>query len=282
MRLAARGAAADGVLTARQIVRSPSGAVPRGARTAHGIQLSSYHVHSGHSSASGGNDRCSGLWTPTGFVDTTDRCREKTISRKGKTIDLWYSGKPMISAGTSRPCFTRPGYRCGFLMCFPAMSTTWPPPARTSWACCGRSWRPCPCWPIPGTKALVTASTSGEEARRGQGSGHQHPGPQRPAPLGALPGRARFRAADPALAHPAACHCQPRKNRPPSSPSRRRRRPRCPACGRRSQVLHQDTPWSASSFSPGTPSYLYLEPVAMMTARAGYVPLAVRITSGWP
>ena len=34
----------------------------------------------------------------------------------------------MISAGTSRPCFTRPGSRCGFLMCFRAMSMTWPPP----------------------------------------------------------------------------------------------------------------------------------------------------------
>ncbi len=30
----------------------------------------------------------------------------------------------MISAGTSRPCSTRPGYLCGFLMCFPAMSMT--------------------------------------------------------------------------------------------------------------------------------------------------------------
>jgi hypothetical protein len=50
-----------GLPAARQIVRSPPGAMPRGARTAHDIQLSSYHVHSGHSSASGGNDRCSGL-----------------------------------------------------------------------------------------------------------------------------------------------------------------------------------------------------------------------------
>jgi hypothetical protein len=28
-----------------------------------------------------------------GKVVDTDRCREKTVSRKGKTIDLWYSGK---------------------------------------------------------------------------------------------------------------------------------------------------------------------------------------------
>ena len=35
-----------------------------------------------------------------------------------------------------------------------------------------------------------------------------------------------------------------------------------------SQVAHQDTPWPPSCFSPGTPSSLYLEPVAMMTALA--------------
>ena len=28
-----------------------------------------------------------------GKVADTDRCREKTVSRKGKTIDLWYAGK---------------------------------------------------------------------------------------------------------------------------------------------------------------------------------------------
>ena len=28
-----------------------------------------------------------------GKVVDTDRCREKTLSRKGKTIDLWYAGK---------------------------------------------------------------------------------------------------------------------------------------------------------------------------------------------
>ena len=28
-----------------------------------------------------------------GKVVDTDRCREKTVSRKGEVIDLWYSGK---------------------------------------------------------------------------------------------------------------------------------------------------------------------------------------------
>ena len=35
-----------------------------------------------------------------------------------------------------------------------------------------------------------------------------------------------------------------------------------------SQVAHQETPWPPSFFSPGTPSSLYREPVAMMTAWA--------------
>ena len=95
-----------------------------------------------------------------GKVVDTDRCREKTLSRKGKTIDLWFAGKTHDFGGNIQALFTRPGSRCGFLMSCRAMSMTWPPPARMSWACCGRSWRPCPCWLIPVTKAQVTASTS--------------------------------------------------------------------------------------------------------------------------
>ena len=42
----------------------------------------------------------------------------------------------------------------------PYLCMTWPPPGRMSGACCGRSWTPCPCWPIRVMKAQVTASTS--------------------------------------------------------------------------------------------------------------------------
>ena len=94
-----------------------------------------------------------------GKVVDTDRCREKTLSRKGKTIDLWYAGKTHDFGGNIQALFTRRGFRCGFLMCCRAMSMTWPRPGRMSWACCGRSWTRCPCWPIPATKALVTGST---------------------------------------------------------------------------------------------------------------------------
>jgi hypothetical protein len=74
-----------------------------------------------------------------GKVVDTDRCREKTLSRWVRPSTCGIRERPMISAGTSRPCFTRPGYRCEFLMCFPAMSMTCPLPGRTSSACCGRS-----------------------------------------------------------------------------------------------------------------------------------------------
>ena len=95
-----------------------------------------------------------------GKVVDADRCREKTVSRKGKVIDLWYSGKTHDFGGTSRRCSTRRGSRCGSRTCCRAMCMTWPRPGRMSWACCGRSWRLCRCWPIPGTKALVRAFMS--------------------------------------------------------------------------------------------------------------------------
>ena len=95
-----------------------------------------------------------------GKVVDTDRCREKTTSRKGKTIDLWYAGKTHDFGGNIQALSYPSGIPLWVSDVLPAMSTTWPPPARMSWACCGRSWRPCPCWLIPATKVLVTASTS--------------------------------------------------------------------------------------------------------------------------
>ena len=95
-----------------------------------------------------------------GKIVDADRCREKTVSRKGKTIDLWYWGRPMISAGTSRRCFIRPECRCGSRTCCRAMCMTWPQRGRTCWACCGRSAMPCPCSPTWVMKAQVMAFTS--------------------------------------------------------------------------------------------------------------------------
>ena len=94
-----------------------------------------------------------------GKVVDTDRCREKTLSRKGETIDLQYSGKTHDFGGNVQALFSRRGSQYGFPMCCRAMCMTWPRPGRMSWACCGRSWTRCRCWPIPAAKALVTAST---------------------------------------------------------------------------------------------------------------------------
>src|SRR5258708_34427140 len=49
-----------------------------------------------------------------GKVVETDRCREKTISAKGRVIDLWYSGRSTTSAGISRRRSLRTAFRCGF------------------------------------------------------------------------------------------------------------------------------------------------------------------------
>ena len=40
-----------------------------------------------------------------GKVVDTDRCREKTLSRKGKTIDLWYAGKTHDFGGNIQALF---------------------------------------------------------------------------------------------------------------------------------------------------------------------------------
>ena len=44
-----------------------------------------------------------------GKVVDTDRCREKTVSRKGKAIDLWYAGKTHDFGGNIQALF----YPCG-------------------------------------------------------------------------------------------------------------------------------------------------------------------------
>ena len=92
-------------------------------------------------------------------VEATGAGRKPPAARERRST-CGTRGRPMISAGTSRRCFTRRGSRCGFLMCCRAMSMIWPRPGRMSWVCCGRSWMPCRCWPIPATKAQVTAFTS--------------------------------------------------------------------------------------------------------------------------
>ena len=91
---------------------------------------------------------------------------------RARVIDLWYTGRRMISAGTSRRCFTRTGSRCGFLMCCRAMFMTWPPPARMSSRCCGRSWMRCRPWPIRVRRSRSRRPRPGQEAGRREGTGY--------------------------------------------------------------------------------------------------------------
>ena len=44
-----------------------------------------------------------------GKIVDTDRCREKTLSRKGEVIDLWYAGKTHDFGGNIQALF----YPCG-------------------------------------------------------------------------------------------------------------------------------------------------------------------------
>lgn len=72
-----------------------------------------------------------------GKIVGTDRCQQKTTSRKGKTIDLWYAGKIHDFGGNIQALFSPSGIPLWSPMSCWATSTTWPPPARTSSACCG-------------------------------------------------------------------------------------------------------------------------------------------------
>ena len=108
-----------------------------------------------------------------GKVVDTDRCREKTVSRKGETIDLWYSGKTHDFGGNIQALFYPSGIPLwvsdvlpgnvhdlaaarenvlGVLRPFPGYH------ARAGRSRLRRCWSRGPC--------------PGEEAGRGQGAGH--------------------------------------------------------------------------------------------------------------
>ena len=95
-----------------------------------------------------------------GKVVDTDRCREKTTSRKGKTIDLWYAGKTHDFGGNIQALFYPSGIPLWVSDVLPGNVHDLAAARENVWACCGRSWTPYRCWPIPGTKAQATASTS--------------------------------------------------------------------------------------------------------------------------
>jgi len=145
-----------------------------------------------------------------GKIAGTDRCREKTVGRKGKTTGLWYAGRTHDFGGNIPALFYPSGV-----------------PLRVSDVLPGKvhdlaaarenvpgMLRPfCDAMPVLADVGYEGAGRGVhvpvKKARRGHGAGHRYPGPERADPLGALPGRARFRAADPAMENAPACHRQP-------------------------------------------------------------------------
>ena len=94
-----------------------------------------------------------------GKIVSSDRCDQKTVSQKGREIDLWYSGKKKDFGGNIQGVFYPGGLPMWISDVLPGMSMTWPPPGRTSCRCCGITRIKCPAWPTADTKAQVTASS---------------------------------------------------------------------------------------------------------------------------
>ena len=59
-----------------------------------------------------------------GTLISSDRCKDKKTSKKGKEIHKWYSGKAHEPPGTSRRWPPRAACRCGSRTCCPAVPTT--------------------------------------------------------------------------------------------------------------------------------------------------------------
>ena len=167
-----------------------------------------------------------------GKIVDADRCHEKTTSRKGAEIDLWYSGKKKDFGGNIQAPFL-PRRAAGAGLGCPAGERERPfrGPGNGS----GRDR------PVRGEDAgpgrrrvrrrRSRSPYPGEEAGRDKGAGHQHADPECADPLPAMPGRKRLRTADPALANPPARHHEPRQDRPDRPRGARPRAIRAQALG---------------------------------------------------
>ncbi len=156
-----------------------------------------------------------------GKVVDADRCREKTLSRKGEVIDLWYAGKTHDFGGNIQALF----YPSGIPMWISDVL-----PGNVHDLAAARENVLAVLRPFLG--ALPALADPGYE-----GAGHGvHVPVKKPAGVkeldintrtrnalirSALSGRTRLRASYPALADPPACHRQPRQDRP-DRPSRTR------------------------------------------------------------
>ena len=88
-----------------------------------------------------------------------NRCREKTTSRKGTTIDLWYAGKTHDFGGNIQALFYPSAIPLWVSDVLPGNVHDLAAARENVLACCGRSAMPCPCSPTRVMKVLVTAFT---------------------------------------------------------------------------------------------------------------------------
>ena len=149
-----------------------------------------------------------------GKVVQTDRLRVKTISKKGRTIDAWYSGKTRDFGGNIQALMRPDGLPIWVFDVEPG-STHDLSAARKHvlGALAAAAARGLPTWPIPATKAQVMASTPRSSNPPTAPSSTSTPGPQHAPAVTTLPGRARLRPAHRALAHAPTDHRQPKQDR---------------------------------------------------------------------
>ena len=95
-----------------------------------------------------------------GKIVDSDRCHEKTLSRKGREIDLWYSGKKEDFGGNIQALFYPDGQPMRISDVLPGnvhdLAAARESVLRGAAAFRGGRCRP---WPTAGTKAQVTASS---------------------------------------------------------------------------------------------------------------------------
>ena len=156
-----------------------------------------------------------------GKVVDADRCREKTLSRKGKTIDWWYSGKTHDFGGNIQTLFYPSGIPLWVSGVLPGNVNDLAAARQNVLGVLRLFLDVMPVLADPGYEGAghgVHVPVKKPAGVKELGIDTRAPG--RAFALGALPGRARLRAADPAVENAPACHRQP-QGKSASSPGQR-------------------------------------------------------------
>ncbi len=137
----------------------------------------------------------------------------KTLGKKGKSIDAWYSGKTGDFGGNIQALIRPDGFPVRVSPVEPGsthdLTATRAHVLAALYAAAGRGL---PTLADPGYEGAGHSVTHPSSNPRRRRTRHQHPHPQRAAAVTALPGRTRLRPAHRPLAHPAARHHQPQQD----------------------------------------------------------------------